>query len=82
MGIVQTSLAKCGTSAAVRLPKSVLDAARLKTGDQLAIEVRDRMIVIQAVADKPTLEDLLAGVTAENLHAATGWSEPAGKEAW
>ena len=82
MARVHTSLAKWGTSAAVRLPKSVLDAAGLKPGDHLSIEVRDRMIVIQPVADKPTLEDLLAGITPENLHAATDWGGPAGKEEW
>lgn len=79
---VQTSLAKWGTSAAVRLPKSVLEAAHLKTGDQLAIEVHDRMIVIQPVASKPTLEELLAGITSDNLHAATEWGAPSGKEEW
>lgn len=79
---VQTSLAKWGTSAAVRLPKAVLDAARLKAGDKLAIEVRDRTIVIQPLADKPTLDELLAGITPENLHAATDWGGPLGREEW
>jgi antitoxin MazE len=67
---------------AVRLPKSVLEAARLKAGDQLEIEVRDRTIVIQPVADKPTLDGLLAGITPENLHPATDWGGPVGKEEW
>jgi antitoxin MazE len=79
---VQTSLAKWGTSLAVRLPKAVLDAARLKAGDRLAIEVRDRTIVIQPVADKPTLDELLAGITPENVHPATEWGGSVGKEEW
>ena len=77
-----TSLAKWGSSLAVRLPKAVLDAARLKAGDKLEIEVRDRTIVIQPAADKPALEELLAGITSENLHPATDWGGPVGKEKW
>ncbi len=79
---VNTSLAKWGTSVAVRLPKAVLEAATLKLGDSVEIEVRGRMIIIQPAADKPTIDDLLAGINPENCHAATDWGAPVGNEEW
>jgi antitoxin MazE len=67
---------------AVRIPKAILDAAQLKAGDQLEIEVQNRAIIIQAAADKPTLEQLLEGITPENCHPATDWGKAVGQEAW
>lgn len=77
-----TNLAKWGSSLAVRLPKAILEAARLKAGDQLEIEVQDRTIVIQPAASKPTLQELLDGITPKNRHSATDWGKPVGKEVW
>ena len=82
MARAKTNLAKWGSSLAVRIPKAILDAAQLKAGDQLEIEVQNRVIVIQAAADKPTLEHLLDAITPENCHPATDWGKPVGKEAW
>jgi antitoxin MazE len=77
-----TSLAKWGTSLAVRIPKAIVEAAQLKAGDELEIELQDRTIVIQAAAEKPTLQQLIDGITPENCHPATDWGHPVGKEAW
>ena len=82
MNRASTNLAKWGSSLAVRIPKAILDAAQLKAGDQVEIEVQNRAIVIQAAAEKPTLEQLLDGITPENCHPATGWGRPLGKESW
>jgi antitoxin MazE len=77
-----TSLAKWGSSLAVRIPKAMLEAAQLKAGDELEIELQDRTIVIQPAASKPTLQELLDGITPENCHPATDWGKRVGKEAW
>jgi antitoxin MazE len=77
-----TALAKWGTSFAVRIPRAILEAAQLKPGDELELELQDRTIVIQAVTSKPTLEQLLDAITSENCHAPTDWGQPVGKEAW
>ena len=77
-----TSLAKWGSSLAVRIPKAILEAIQLKAGDELEIELQDRTIVIQPAASKPTLQELLDGITPENCHLATDWGQPVGKEAW
>ena len=77
-----THLAKWGSSLAIRIPKAILEAAELKVGDELEIELQGRTILIQAAANKPTLQELLDGITPENSHPATNWGAPVGKEAW
>ena len=78
----RTSLAKWGTSLAVRLPKPILDAAHLKSGDDLDINFQDGVIIIQSVASKPTLQNLVDQITDENLTPETDWGPPVGNEAW
>lgn len=60
------SIAKWGNSAALRLPKNILDALSLNIGDQVNIVQRGRCVVIEPC--KPSLNDLLAQVTPENRH--------------
>lgn len=61
-----TSIAKWGNSAALRLPKSILDALSLHIGDEVNIVQRGRSVVIEPC--KPSLDDLLARVTPQNRH--------------
>ncbi|ADJ29342.1 AbrB/MazE/SpoVT family DNA-binding domain-containing protein [Nitrosococcus watsonii] len=60
------SIAKWGNSAAIRLPKKILDALSLHIGDQVNIVQRGRSVVIEPC--KPSLDDLLARVTPQNRH--------------
>ena len=60
------SIAKWGNSAALRLPKNILDALSLHIGDQVSIVQRGRSVVIEPC--KPSLDDLLARVTPQNRH--------------
>ena len=74
---------KWGNSAAVRIPASVLDAARLEL-DQ-AVDVREERgrIVIEPKRQKEfTLAELVDGITADNLHAPIDTGAPVGREAW
>ena len=82
MARANTNLAKWGTSLAVRIPRRLLEAAQWKAGEELELEVRDRTLVIQPAAHKPTLDELLAGITPDNCHPATDWGSPAGNEEW
>ena len=75
---------KWGNSAAVRIPAAVLEAAGLKPDDAVEVREQDGRVVIEKarVPEAPTLEELLAGITPENLHEETDWGPPAGKEFW
>jgi len=61
------SIAKCGNSAAIRLPKNILNALSLQIGDSVTIVQKGNSLVIKPA--KPSLDELLAQVTPENRHA-------------
>lgn len=72
---------KWGNSASVRIPASVMAAAKLRL-DQ-AVEVREEQgrVVIQPVRrGEYRLADLIAGITDENRHDEIDFGPPVGKE--
>lgn len=71
------SIAKWGNSAAIRLPKKILDGLSLHIGDQVNIVQRGRSVVIEPC--KPSLDDLLARVTPQNRHEEV-FTDQAGRE--
>ena len=74
---------KWGNSASVRIPASILQAARLKV-DQ-AVEMREeegRIVIEPAHAETYDLDELVAGITPENLPDPVDWGKPVGKEIW
>ena len=80
---MKTQLAKWGNSLAVRIPKPVADAARLRTGDALDVDVEGLGAVrIRRTKDEPSLEDLVQRITPENRHSEIDWGQPVGKELW
>ncbi|HXJ04874.1 MAG TPA: AbrB/MazE/SpoVT family DNA-binding domain-containing protein [Candidatus Acidoferrum sp.] len=80
---MKTQLAKWGNSLAVRIPKPVALAAKLRTGDDLEVDVEGPgRVRIRKPKQKPTLEKLVSGITAENQHGETDWGQPAGSEMW
>jgi antitoxin MazE len=73
---------KWGNSAAIRIPSGIMQAARL--GLDEAVEMREQggQIVIKPIRSnrKVVLAELLAGITAENLHEGADFGRPRGKE--
>jgi antitoxin MazE len=81
--IVRVVVKKWGNSASVRIPSSVMAAAQLSL-DQ-AVDVREEAgrVVIEPLREAEfTLDELLGGITDENLHEAVDWGGPQGKEVW
>ena len=61
---------KWGNSPALRLPSSVMDLAQLRLGQAVNIDVLNGKIVIEPIVSKKTrLDELLAGITPDNIHA-------------
>lgn len=77
-----TRLAKWGTSLGVRIPKPLQEAARLKPGDEVALEFEDGAIVMRRARRKPRLKDLVKAITPENCHRETDWGTTRGNEIW
>jgi antitoxin MazE len=80
---MKTQLAKWGNSLAVRIPKPVSDAAKLRPGDHLEVAAEGPGTVrIRRRNKKPKIEDLVRAIRPENLHEPTDWGKPVGREVW
>jgi antitoxin MazE len=80
---MKTQIAKWGNSMAVRIPKTVADAAKLRPGDHLEMAVEGSGVVrLRRKQRKQTLNDLVRGICAANVHTETDWGGPEGQELW
>lgn len=80
----KVQMVKWGNSLAVRIPKVIAEEAELREGDELVIEVQAQgTLAVKAARKPPTLDELIAEITPENLHKAA-WADdgPIGNEAW
>jgi antitoxin MazE len=79
--------AKWGNSLAVRIPAAFAKEIGASEGRRAEITVENGALVIRLVRRRKkrrryTLEDLVQGMTKENVHPATEWGPPRGKEVW
>lgn len=80
---MKAQLQKWGNSLAVRIPRPVAEAAKLRQGDHLEFRVaRTGAIQIRSAKSKPTLAQLLRGITPLNRHTEMDWGQPVGNELW
>lgn len=80
---MQTRVRKWGNSLGVRIPKGVASRAHIDEGSLVEIGEEKGQIIIRQIAPKEwTLDQLLEGVTDENLHDEVPTGAPVGKEAW
>ncbi|MGH9504853.1 MAG: AbrB/MazE/SpoVT family DNA-binding domain-containing protein [Terriglobales bacterium] len=82
MPAIRAQLVKWGNSQAVRIPKTVVEQARLQEGEELEIHVQEGRITIEPLNRRLTLESLVAGITPENRYKETDWGKAVGKEVW
>jgi len=80
---MQTKIQKWGNSLAVRIPKPFVKEAHLAYGTPVDLSVDAGKIIIDPHAEPEyRLDDLLKGVTKENIHAEVDAGEAVGREAW
>jgi antitoxin MazE len=80
---MKTRVQKWGNSLALRIPKAFADEAQLRENSQVELLLADGKLIIRAIAQEPlTLEELLRGVTDENLHGEWDTGPAVGKEVW
>ena len=80
---MNTQLAKWGNSLAVRLPKSAIEQAGFKEGDQLKLQVNENgEMLLRRAPRKYSLDELVRGITEENRPTPIDWGKPVGREAW
>ena len=78
---MQIKLNKWGNSWAIRLPATYLKELNINPDTPVEIGLIGDMITISK-KKRPTLEELVAGITEENRHDLIDFGPPVGKEIW
>jgi antitoxin MazE len=75
-----TKIQKWGNSQAVRLPKAILEMAKLKENDKVELKVHEGTVIITPVNRHKTLQERIAEY--EGDYQCTEWDtgNPVGKE--
>jgi len=78
-----TKVQKWGNSLAIRIPKAFAAQAELSELSTVDLTIVDGQLVLTPVS-KPTftLEELLEGMTDENMHGEISLGGPVGREIW
>ena len=76
---MKAQMVKWGNSLAVRIPKPIVEEARLKEGDFLEIEAGNGRIELRRATKIPTLAQLVSQITPDNRYPEISTPE-VGKE--
>ena len=80
---MQTRIQKWGNSLALRIPRSFALEAHLQQDSLVDIALVDGKLVVTPVTEAAqTLEQLLAGITEDNLHGEVDTGPATGHEVW
>lgn len=78
-----TKVQKWGNSLGFRIPKSFAEEAGVSDGSPVDLSVSDGRLVIRPIRQtRYELDDLLTGVTDDNVHDEFSSGEPRGRENW
>jgi antitoxin MazE len=80
---MRVQVKKWGNSASVRIPSSIMEAAHLEIDQEVEIREEGGLVIVEPVRRTTyDLDELVAGITDDNVHDAISFGEPVGKEAW
>jgi antitoxin MazE len=78
---MQVMIKKWGNSASVRIPAALLEPAHLRIDDVVDMREENGRIIIEPIHPKRyDLDQLLAGITPDNLHGEADFGPAIGKE--
>jgi antitoxin MazE len=78
--MASTQIVKWGNSLAVRIPKPLAEEAGLSEGDKVTLGAADGQIDLRRAERIPTLQELVAQITAENRYGEVATGREQGKE--
>jgi len=80
----QTKVSQWGNSLAIRLPQALVTELAIERGVDVELQIENDgfRVKVPSMPKKFTLEELLAGMTPDNLHDETDWGKTQGKEVW
>ncbi len=79
---MQARIQKWGNSLAIRIPKPFALEVGLEQNSLVAVSIKEGKLLLEPIKPSYSLEELLAGVTQDNLHAEVETGLPIGNEAW
>ena len=85
---MEAKIQKCGNSLALRIPKSFAAHVHFEQNTSVDISVeQDKLIIKPSAQETPLkhvekLEELLAGITDDNLHNEVQTGASVGREVW
>jgi len=80
---MKTRVQKWGNSLALRIPRSFAAEAGLRANGAVELSLVDGALVVQPVTAQPlTLDELLRGVTDDNVPSEWDTGPDVGKEVW
>ena len=80
---MKTRIQKWGNSLAVRIPRAFAAEAHLVDNTPVELSLVDGKLVVAPIASpSAALEELLAGVTDDNIHREVDTGPAVGNEAW
>jgi antitoxin MazE len=80
---MKTRVQKWGNSLALRIPKSFATEVGLQRETAVEVSLAEGRLIITPIAKpKPTLQQLLANVTEDNLHHEVNTGVAVGNENW
>jgi antitoxin MazE len=80
---MKTKIQRWGNSLAVRIPRSLAEETRLTQDSTVELSLDSGRLVLTPVRQgEPTLNELLAGVTEENIHEEWDTGPAVGAEVW
>lgn len=76
-------VAKWGNSLALRIPQYIVKEIQITEGTEVELVVLDGNLVVKPKPRRRySLEELVAGITPENLHSEVASGSVVGNEAW
>ena len=80
---METRIGKWGNSLALRIPRSVAVQTGITLNAAVELTPRGEQLVVSVLKRRDQeLDDLLSGVSEENVHGETETGPPVGGEAW
>ena len=80
---MRTKIVKWGNSLGLRIPKSFAEEVRVSEGSVVDLSMEDGNLVIKVTkTDEMDLENLLDGITDENIHGEIDTGDAVGGENW
>jgi antitoxin MazE len=74
---METQITKWGNSLGIRIPANLAKELGVKEGNTLDLKIENNALVIRPA--KPTLDEMLATITPDQLHGEVGFGRPVGR---